>query len=322
MGADNLVMFTRNLLSICLIMVLVLACRVMADNEDSPTQNKGPLETGPTICIDVESDNPLGNPVEAFMYFVPIVSPIPVESIVDEDNQQRVRITSCNTSIKRGKFTTVCNFQMWGSGHHKNIFDTKKTILSGLKEIKHGKTLANMIEYIKFEGLGQGSMKVKGKIVKGVKKVTSVEIKFNEAQNKSPITIGLYSVECKKGKYLFENRFDQQVARVNTLKFKADNSTEPRMEIEIASLGSTGSKEGFYSKFKAKIANLFIKPLLITKQGNQVMLQFGEALNNQHATYTFPKAKNLIVAEKPKKQEDTIVATATEDQEIKVAKAD
>ena len=65
------------------------------------------------------------------------------------------------------------------------------------------------------------------------------------------------------------------------------------MGIIVASISDSEESEGFFSRLKGCIANLFITPPKVTKLGNTTMIEFGEALLKKNATFTFPKAKNI-----------------------------
>jgi hypothetical protein len=117
-------------------------------------------------------------------------------------------------------------------------------------------------------------------------------MQFNARGHKSPVTIGLYDIKPKDGKYKYENRSNEIVVRVNTLNFKKTEQT-PKMGIEIASIAKKGKSAGLFGWIKGAIANLLIKPLEVTKLGNTTMLEFGEALLQKKPAFTFPKTENI-----------------------------
>ena len=65
------------------------------------------------------------------------------------------------------------------------------------------------------------------------------------------------------------------------------------MGIKVASIRDTVESEGFFSRLKGAIANLFLEPTEVDKLGNTTMLEFGYALLQKNTTFTFPKAKNI-----------------------------
>ena len=137
-----------------------------------------------------------------------------------------------------------------------------------------------MLDYIKFEGEGVGLIEVNGTMAGSTPTVTEVDICFNAGDQKSPVTIGLYSVKPQDGQYKYENRYNEIIARVNMLAFKKTQET-PKMGIEIASIHKKTEDEGFWSTIKGLIASFFIKPLEVDKLGNDTMLNFGYALLEQ-----------------------------------------
>jgi hypothetical protein len=155
--------------------------------------------------------------------------------------------------------------------------------------------MKNILDYIKLEGDGFGWMEVKGQTVKGKPEVSEVRVHFNGKGCKSPITIGLYDIEPRKGVYAYANRSNRIVARVNTLTFRKTPAEEkPAMLVEVASIVAANEKEGFWGNLVGAFANLFIPPVDVDKDGNDAMIQFGFALFKGQTSFTFPRAKNLI----------------------------
>lgn len=302
--------------SICLIVVILAGTASGSSESIQVVTNtlaaaKANSETtGPTVFLGFNGNGPKDNSISVFMYFVPMISTVPVDAQMNPDNRQKVRIISCKRENTSKSFEVFCEFEMEGSGYHKNTFEAEEVIDEIEKITKANKPLNSLIDYIMFEGSGRGSIKVKGSIVNGIETVNSVKVKFNEDENKSPVTIGLYNVKSKSGRYLYENRYDETVARVNTLTFR-DGQVEPRMEIGLASVRSSEEKDSFCSMIKGRIANLFVKPIKVSRTGNDAMMDFGYALYKKHASFTFPKAKNLKIREADSEKE-TVVARASE----------
>jgi hypothetical protein len=186
----------------------------------------------------------------------------------------------------------ACEFELSGKGFHKNTFDSAGMIARNIGDLKEGEPLTNMLDYIKFEGEGVGLIEVKGTITGSTQTVTEVDICFNARGQKSPVTIGLYSVKPQNGQYKYKNRYNEIIARVDTLTFEKSEKN-PRMGIEIASIHKKTEEESFWSKIKGLIANFFIKPLEVDKLGNNSMLNFGYAIMKEKPAFTFPKAENI-----------------------------
>jgi hypothetical protein len=248
--------------------------------------------SGPTVIL--KCDKVLKNPTPDFMYFVPLISPTLVYSETSKGNEQKSGLISCVRKPTSKSFYASGEFQMQGSGFHNNKFDSAGMIARNTKGLKKDKPLKNILGYIKFEGEGYGWIEIKGKLDGKKATATEVKVHFNGRNKQSPVTVGLYSVKPVNGEYKYENKYDQIVARVNTLTF--DKSTDnPLMDIIVSSVYAEGGKPGFWGNIKGSLANLIIKPLAIDKLGNDTMLDFGCALFDGKETFTFPKAKNLRV---------------------------
>jgi hypothetical protein len=245
---------------------------------------------GPTIFLDCSKDPAKRNPIPAFMYFVPLISPVSVDSEASLDSQQRGGLISCKRKSDSKSFYVSCEFQMQGKGSHKNTFDSAEMIKRNTRDLKEGEPLRNILGYIKFEGEGYGRIDVTGKIVGSTEIVTKTNVYFNNRWPKSPVTIGLYSVKPVDGEYKYENRYNEIIARVNTLTFKRSEEI-PKMGIRIASLRSAEGSDGIWGSIKGAIANLFIKPLEVDKVGNDAMLDLGYALLKKNLLLPFPRRK-------------------------------
>ena len=247
---------------------------------------------GPTMIMNYSKKKYVKNPIASFMYFVPLVAPTLVDNTSSVNNTQQLGIISHKIKVKSKSFYVACEFEVLGNGFHMNTFDPVGMIAVHTDEIKKGKTIKNVLDYIKIDGDAFGIFEVKGTITGSNRTVTEVDMQFNARGHKSPVTIGLYDVKPKDGEYKYENRSNEVVARVNTLTFKKTGQT-PRMGIEVASIAKKGKSAGFFGWIKGTIANLFIKPPKVDKLGNTAMLEFGEALLQKNSTFTFPKAKNI-----------------------------
>lgn len=266
--------------------------------------------TGPTIHL-ADGPNAILNPAANLMYIVPLVSPTLVENLCSKDNQQVAKILSLQRNFKKNDFRLVCEFDLQGSGSFTNAYEPNSMIAYWIPLNKPGKPMTNMLDFIKLEGSGCGSVEVTGKTVKGQREVTTVRVHFNARGAKSPVSIGLYNLIPQDGRYEYANRCNPLIARVNNLTFrKTDPDSKPTMLVEVASIVGAEEKEGFWGNLKGALANLFIPPVVVDKDGNDAMIQFGTALVNGKDSFTFPKAKNLI--ERPETAENEhISAKAT-----------
>lgn len=268
----------------------IMAAQNIADSCES--------QNGPTVFLISNEDEPKQNPTSHFMYFVPLISPTLVDSKTSTYNEQQSKILSRRISSDEKSFYVFCEFKMYGKGFHQNKFDSDQMIKRNADKLKKGDTLKNILDYIKFEGDGFGSIEVVGKIDSNTQTVTEVTVHFNGQGQESPVTIGLYSIQPVNGEYKYENRFNRIVARVNTLTFKRSENI-PRMGIKIDSVNKEDQPEGMMGDIKGWLANFFIKPIEIDKIGNDTMLNLGFALFKKEPTFTFPKARNLKKEAKP-----------------------
>jgi hypothetical protein len=259
----------------------------VADSTDPANDSNGP-----TILLSYSIEGFKKNPISSFMYFVPLISPTLVDRQTSANNEQQVGIISYERKVTSKSFNVVCEFLMRGKGFHKNAFEPNGVIAIYIGELKEGETLTNMLDYIKFEGDGFGRIEVKGTFTGSVPTVTEVDLKFDAKDRKSPVTVGLYDIEPKDGRYKYENRSNQRVARVNELSFKRTAGI-PRMGVKVASISRTPDSEGLFSRLKGVLANLFLRPPEVTKLGNKTMLDFGYTLLKHKPSFTFPKAANI-----------------------------
>ena len=250
-------------------------------------------EEGPTVLLNYSRETPKKNSIRSFIYFIPLVSPVPVGRQVGPENHQQAAIISYEKKVTSKSFHVTCEFEMSGDGFCKFTFDPAGMIAERVTEAKKakGETLANVLDYINFEGEGYGVIRIKGTRADTVETVTAVELEFNGKGRRSPVTIGLYELKCKDGQYRYGNKSNNIVARVNSLAFKKGEN--PRMGITVASISRRADGDGLIGQIKAAVANLFIKPVRIDPVGNDAMLKFGYALAVQKPTFTFPKADNL-----------------------------
>jgi hypothetical protein len=264
---------------------------------EAPSEQEGSVSdstdsNGPTLILNYGKETFKKNPVLAFAYFIPLVSPVLVDREISVNNEQQEGVISYERTVTSNSFYVTCEFEILGKGFHKNTFDSAGMIARNIGNLKEGEPLTNMLDYIKFEGEGVGLIEVKGTTTGSTQTVTEVDICFNARDQKSPVTVGLYSVKPQNGQYKYENRYNELIARVDTLTFRKSEKN-PRMGIEIASIHKKTEDESFWSTIKGLIANFFIKPLEVDKLGNDTMLNFGYTLLKQKPAFTFPKAKNI-----------------------------
>lgn len=280
--------------------LLIFNCSLRADDslEQPNTEASAKDVNGPTLELSYgEGEEEKINSTPNFMYFVPLISPTLVDGQTSKDNSQLSKIISHNVKIIGNDFHVECEFQMWGNGIHKNTFDSEQMIERNMDKTSVEKPIKNVLGYIKFDGEGYGIISAQGHFIDSTPVVTKVVVDFSSRESKSPVTIGLYSVNPVNGEYKYENNFGTIVARIDTLTFERTNQT-PMLAIKVESISKNETSNGFWGSVKGMIANFFINPISINPKGNDAMLDFGLALYQEQKLYTFPIAENLKTTDK------------------------
>ena len=251
-----------------------------------------PGAAGPTMRLDYSGESP-GNPISAFMYFVPLISPEPVSVHDSAGNAQRARVITATRRFTPGAFSAECEFTITGEGSHRNIFDHTDNVRRHERQLRAGDTLERVLQYISIEGPGHGLIEVEGVVTGRVATVTEARLRFNARGESSPVTIGLADLSYRDGALCITNEI---VARVNTLAFRK-SAGRPRMAVTVSSVKRKEAGDSFWQKLKGGVvgtlANFFIKPLPVESAGNDAMLDFGAALTGKETQFTFPQARNL-----------------------------
>jgi len=289
-------MFRSTVTALLLIALVSSTCNVLSAS-DSVTAIAAKDVNGPTVKLSYGKGQEKINPTPNFMYFVPLISPTMVECHISKNNNQLSKVISREVEIDGNEFYIQCEFQMWGNGTHQNTFDSTEMIKRNMGNLTGEKPLKNVLDYIKFNGQGYGTITAQGQIVNSKPVVQKVVVDFSSRDDKSPVTIGLYSINPINNEYKYENNFRKIVARIKSLSFERTDGT-PRMAIKLSSVANDEVSNGFWGRLKGTIANFFINPITINPKGNDTMLDFGEALYQAQKSYTFPIAEKLKTAAK------------------------
>lgn len=248
---------------------------------------------GPTLHFDYGRGSALSNSVSKFMYFVPLVSPELISLYTNAGNSQFVRVISYNNHTKGKAFHAVCEFEFTGCGSLEDVFDNTPAIRKNDKELKAGKTLPHQIKSIGVNGTGSGSLDVDGMVSNGVPIPAWVEMHFNTRGHTSPVNIDLVDLTYSGGAIHYGN---EMVARVNVLTFH-QQCDDPHMEVTLDSLKRKDAPDSRWANFLGEVkgfaANAFLPPIRVTSEGNQTMMDFGQALAAQKPDFTFPFAERL-----------------------------
>lgn len=252
--------------------------------------------TGPTIRLDFGRDPSPGNPVAAFMYFVPLISPEPVSSTTSPGSTQAARVLSARRKNTTRSFVVICEFEFTGDGSQQSIFDLEPSIRRHDRQLKAGGSIDQQLSSITVEGPGSGTVEVQGTISNNVETVSEVRLRFNARGRASPVAIELCEVRYLQGEF---RRLNEIVARVNSLSFRRKPGP-PKMEVTVASVKNKGARNGLWQNLKGSIkglaVNLLIDPLTVEPVGHGAMLDFGRALASGAATFTFPQARNMTMS--------------------------
>jgi hypothetical protein len=246
--------------------------------------------SGPTLSIEYK-DGGQGNPVDTFMYFVPLVAPTTMDVYTDPNTTLNARIISRTSKESASKFTTTCIFEIRGSGVYEAFFEPTEMIAFNLEGDTKPRTLSHLLRSIRVDGPMYGTLEVCGVIQNGRRQVEQIQIRFDGAGN-SPVTAHLYDIKYDGKNCSFENRFHEQRARIDSLQF-VRGGNPPRMITEIGAVAGENQKEGFMAAVKAMLANWFLPPLPISIVGNETMMNFGLALDSTQPAFTFPYAQKL-----------------------------
>jgi hypothetical protein len=249
--------------------------------------------TGPTLNFNYGTGQPLANPLNKFMYFVPLISPELVSVFTNTGNSQCARVLSFDCQTNATTFHVTCEFDFTGEGLLLNDFDHAFTINLHDKELKAGKPLKHQIASISVQGTGTGSVEIDGALINEVLTVTELKMKFSSHGHTSPVNILLEDIYYRDGTIHFEN---ETVARVNSLFF-FKKAGDPKMEVTLASVKRKDAGNGLWQNFlggiKGAAANLLLPPLTVTTDGYRAMMEFGQALATQQMSFTFPFAIRL-----------------------------
>ena len=249
--------------------------------------------TGPTLHFDYGNGQPLENPLDKFMYFVPLISPDPIAVSTNADNTQSARVISSSCRTNGSAFHAICEFEVTGEGLQQNIFDHANALQQHEQQLKAGKPMLHQLDAINVQGSGSGSVEVEGSFSNGLAIVTEVRLRFNRHGHASPVVVCLHDFVYRQGVIHAENEI---VARVNMLVFQK-KSGAPEMDITLDSVKPKDAGDGLWQQFaggfRGVVANLFMPPLHVPADGHQAMMDFGLALARENASYTFPFATRL-----------------------------
>lgn len=250
------------------------------------------IQSGPTLHLEYSSEQ-LANPVDAFMYFVPLNSLTGVRTEIDPNTNFSAGIINWQRKdTRKNTFTLTCDFEVSGTGLYKVIYEPGEMINFVGRKHQNEKKLTGLLDWIQFDGNCRGQVEAAG-IVKGKEAVIeTITIRFNRNGQRSPVTIAIYDVPRVDNRYAYGNRQNSTIARVNALTFQRSDE-DPRMSVEVATVQKAHQSEGLFSSITAMFANLLLSAQPVSEVGNDTMLDFGLALYHKKPAFTFPVAETL-----------------------------
>lgn len=279
-----------------LYILIILSVTTLGLGQGVQSQSSIDLLTGPELVLDYQPQAAQSNPVDCFMYFIPLTSPTSVTVSTAPGTTFSANITSWKRK-QNGKTVHVqCDFEVTGEGGYSATYDPEEMIqkqCDNHQKKSKAKEITILLDWIRLDGPCLGRIEGYGTVVDGQIQMNSIEVSFNRDKTKSPVEVSIYDVPRKKGQFLYANRENCQIARVNALTFKRDHDGSPRMSVEIASIKKAKKKEGFFSHLTAMIANIFSTSMKVPPVGNSTMMDFGTALYEKEPAFTFPKAANI-----------------------------
>jgi hypothetical protein len=293
----------KHALSLVALVLLAFGVACASTDNAPPT---APLPTsaasGPTITLHSDNEQVGENAAADFMYFVRLISPAPVSVSHSPGNTQKVKVLSIVRNVHERKllplprnvderdFTATAEVEFSGTGSFRYLFDQTGYIEDYRPAIHAGIPLTCLLEDISVNNGGFAKIDVSGTVNQQEFTIAKFTISFHHRGQKSPVTISLYDIEERDGKFA---RCNEIVAAVDTLTFW-NTAEQPKMGVTVASIKDKGAADGAWQNFiavaKGTVANIIIEPIRIEPIGNQTVIAFGLAIASQSPTFTFPNA--------------------------------
>ena len=278
-----------------LILVMAVSVSLAAASTDGNAEQGEPDAFGPTLHLEY-TPKQLVNPVDVFMYFVPLNSLTAVSVQTAPDTSFAAGVINWQRKDGRNNsFTLTCDFEITGSGLYKVVYEPNEMIGLVSRGNTNDRRITGLLDWIQLDDACRGRVEASGRIQNGDAVIDEVAVSFNRGKQRSPVTIALYDVPRVEGRYEYGNRQNSTIARVKTLTFQRSDGA-PRMSVEIASVQKAYQSEGLFSSITAMFANLLLSAQPVSVVGNETMLEFGLALFHKKAEFTFPVADTLTTS--------------------------
>ncbi|HEX3989255.1 MAG TPA: hypothetical protein VHZ30_07470, partial [Verrucomicrobiae bacterium] len=103
---------------------------------------------GPTLQLASGQGGASTNSTEAFMYFVPLISPEPLSIVTGPGNTQSTRLAPATRKVSGNTFSAACEIDFTGAGWQKSVFDLSYEIRHHEQDLKNGSTLQRQVRSI------------------------------------------------------------------------------------------------------------------------------------------------------------------------------
>jgi len=251
-------------------------------------------EMGPTLSLSPWRQGAAGIPAREFLYFIPLISPEPVEYHASSTNSQQARLVSIErTPTSNGGFTLCCFFELVGSGFSEHDIDHGDIVRRSAERLRAGGRLSHVLGSIRLQGEGKAVLRAEGRFENGTPVVQTVAMAFSGADGTSPVHIELRALSGPPEAWVAQ---PEALAEVAVLRF-VRTAAPARMEVTLAALHDPNARDTAVQRLKGLlkgvVANAFLPPVDIDATGNLAILDFAAALAAGAPTFTFPAATKL-----------------------------
>lgn len=258
------------------------------------TEGTAAAGAGPTLSLSPWRQGDAGIPAREFLYFIPLISPEPVEFHASSANAQQARLISIErTPASNGGFTLCCCFELVGGGFTVHDVDHGDRVRRSAERLRAGGRLAHVLGSIRLQGEGKAVLRAEGRFENGTPVVQNVNMAFSGTDGTSPVRIELLALSGPPDAWVAQ---PEALAEVAVLRFVRAGAPA-RMEVTLAALHDPNARDTAVQRLKSllkgAVANAFIPAVDIDATGNLAILDFAAALAAGAPTFTFPRAAKL-----------------------------
>lgn len=251
-------------------------------------------EAGPTLSLSPWRQGEPGIPAREFLYFIPLISPEPVEFHASSANAQQARLISIErTPANHGGFALCCCFELVGGGFTEHDVDHGDMVRRSAERLRAGGRLAHVLGSIRLQGEGKAVLRAEGRFENGTPVVQNVTMAFSGTDGTSPVRIELLALSGPPDAWVAR---PEALAEVAVLRF-VRTAAPARMEVTLAALHDPNARDTAVQRLKSllkgAVANAFLPAVDIDATGNLAILDFAAALAVGAPSFTFPAATKL-----------------------------